>query len=227
MSYIEELDSNKEKSLEIIRLHLDTHTYISNETFYNQVSKLLDIRTKNYANQLLYLLNKEGYITRVIKNYYSIDEIINTNFDKIILDIFLKSDNKNYGHYTGQYILNKYGFIDQVPSIIHINSIRSHSGLINFKYKITNIDTISHDYLYIDLLRSNPLVLDLLELFRASKMLSLEYSYEEIFSIFCKKEEIDEVDLSNMILKLNLPKRIYYNSSRAIQKIAKEKTSKG
>lgn len=214
---------NKLHSLKIIKNYLKSNTYISTETFFELVSDELGIKTKKYANQILSMLKREGSIIGVVKNYYTSNEIYNKKFDDLILSIFLKSNGKNYGHFSGQYLLNKYGLIDQVPAIIQINSIRSHNGLINYKYKIVNIKSASYDDIYLELLENKPILLDLLELSRNSKMFLLEYSYEEIFDKFCKKEHLSTNDLSMMLLNSKLPNKMYYNVSRSLKKVAKEK----
>lgn len=225
MKFEEEFEMLKKKSLILLNKHFEDNYYITNDLFFLLVRKNLLINEKHYSNKILADLYKHKDLIRITRGYYTSPYLYGEKLDEIIHNIFIynKDSLTTVGHYTGQFLLNYYGLVDQVPRIINICSVHSSNKIIGHTYAISAIKKYKRNDEYIHLLNKNPKIIDLLELIVCSKVLSPIPTIETVFSIYCDREKLDEDEFAMQIIQEHLPNVKYYDVRRSLQKFLSER----
>lgn len=207
----------EDRILTLLIDYLRNNHVIDNQTFFDQISAPNGIIKKHYSNKLLVGFFNSGKIKRFIKGYYYLQacdvDIINT--------LFIKKNGTYFGYFSGQYLLNRYQIIDQIPVIITIKSAKYFNDIIQNKYRIETDNLLFSNTTTVALLNDNNLIFEFLELMYCIKQYDIDIDAFVAFDNFCKVNQIDMLAFCNQLLTVTFPNARYYQTGRTIKKNAK------
>lgn len=156
-------------------------------------------------------MKKKGYIINISKGYYIGTDREMKDYYKIIEKIFMED---NTGVYTGIFLLNKYGYMNQVPHLKYLKSTSNAKVLLNTVYKVQRLDNRLKDV--------PKWMLEMFEVVKQLKAYDIEIDYVDVTLKVMNNYDLKLKDL-NQIEIINY--EYYYESLKVYnrkEKIVKE-----